>query len=401
MSERLPIIFILLTIAIDAMGIGLIVPVMPDLIVQVRGGDLSVAAQWGGILATVFAIMQFLFGPVLGNLSDRYGRRPVLLVSLAVMAADYLVMALAQSIWLLLIGRIIGGITAATSSTASAYLADISPPEKKAARFGLIGAAFGVGFVIGPLIGGALGQLGPRAPFYAAAAIAALNFVLGWFVLPETVTDAIRRPFELRRANPLGAFRAMQRLPGLGHLLTLSFIYEFAYTVYPAVWAYFAQLRFGWEPKTIGVSLAVFGASMAICQGVLIRPILKKFGERHTAVFGFIVSTLSMGAMSFVANGNIAFLLIPAGALGAMTGPALQGLMSRRADDSQQGELQGAITSVRAIAMVVSPVVMTQVFALFTRQNALVYLPGAPFLLAMAAMMLSAVLLVSRPLKSA
>lgn len=395
MRDRLPLIFILMTIAIDAMGIGLIVPVMPELIQQVRGADLSQAARWGGVLATSYAVMQFLFGPLLGNLSDRFGRRPVLLVSLAVMAADYLVMALAQSIWLLLIGRLVGGITAATSSTATAYLADISPPDKKAARFGLIGAAFGVGFVIGPVIGGVLGELGPRAPFWAAAGIATLNLLLGLVALPETLPAAKRRRFEWRRANPLGAFRAMSALPGLRQLLSLSFLYEFAFVVYPSVWAYFAQLQFGWEPRSIGLSLAVFGLSMAICQGVLIRPILRGLGERHTAILGFTLSTVSLGVMAFVRNDLLAFALIPLGALGSVTGPALQGMMSRRADATQQGELQGAVTSARAIAMVLSPLVMTQSFALFTQENAPLFFPGAPFLVSAAVMALCALALSS------
>ncbi len=212
---RLPVVFILLTLMLDSMGIGLIIPVMPDLIREVTGGSLANAALWGGVMSTVFAVMQFLFGPVIGNLSDRYGRRPVLLISLAVMAADYVVMAVAGSIWLLLAGRVVGGITAATQSTASAYMADIAEPEKRAQYFGLIGAAFGIGFVIGPLVGGVLGEYGTRAPFWAAAALAAANGLLGFFVLRETVTDEIRRPFDWRRANPLGAFRALGQLPGI------------------------------------------------------------------------------------------------------------------------------------------------------------------------------------------
>ncbi|KCV81945.1 major facilitator superfamily protein [Actibacterium atlanticum] len=390
MRDRLPLIFIFATITIDAMGIGLIVPVMPDLLQQVQGADLSLAAKWGGVLATSFAVMQFLFSPLLGNLSDRFGRRPVLLVSLAVMAADYMVMALAHSIWLLLIARIVGGITAATSSTATAYLADISAPEQKAARFGLIGAAFGLGFVIGPVIGGLLGELGPRAPFWAAAGIALANLLLGLIALPETLPANKRRRFEWTRANPLGAFRAMSALPGLRQLLGLSFLYEFAYGVYPAVWAYFTQLRFGWEPRTIGPSLAVFGLSMAICQGALIRPILKRLGERYTAMLGFVISTIAMAAMAFVTQSALAFALIPLGALGAVTGPALQGMMSRRAAASQQGELQGAVSSARAIAMILSPLVMTQSFALFTHADTPLFFPGAPFVVAAAVMALCA-----------
>jgi len=222
-DNRLPITFILLTVVIDAMGIGLILPVMPDLIQEVKGEGLGSAARWGAVLATIFAAMQFIFGPIVGSLSDRFGRRPILLISLVVMALDYLLMAVAGTITLLIIGRIIGGITAATQSTAAAYMADISKPEDKAANFGLIGAAFGIGFVLGPLLGGVLAELGTRAPFYAAALLAAGNAVFGYFVLPETVTDAIRRPFSWLRANPLGAFKHIGALPGLKKLLTISF----------------------------------------------------------------------------------------------------------------------------------------------------------------------------------
>lgn len=245
---RLPLVFIMITVVIDAMGIGLIMPVMPDLLTEVQGGSLANAAIWGGILSTSFAVMQFLFGPVIGGLSDRFGRRPVLLVSLVVMALDYVVMALAGSIWLLLAGRIVGGITAATHSTANAYIADISKPEDKAANFGLIGAAFGIGFVLGPVIGGLLAEYGTRAPFYAAAVLAALNAVFGYFVLKETVTDKIRRPFLWRRANPFGAFKALGQFPELKKLLFVFFIYQVAFGVYPAIWSYFGKARFGWGP---------------------------------------------------------------------------------------------------------------------------------------------------------
>ncbi|MEO1362739.1 MAG: MFS transporter, partial [Pseudomonadota bacterium] len=282
------VLFILFTVMIDAMGIGLIVPVMPALILEVRGGDIGTAALWGGVLSTVFAAMQFLFGPLLGALSDRYGRRPVLLISLVVLVADYLVMAVAGTIWLLLAGRVVGGITAATQSTANAYMADISAPEDKAANFGLIGAAFGLGFVFGPVVGGLLAEYGTRAPFYAAAALAGLNAIFGYLVLKETVDDRIRRPFSWARANPLGVFRHLSRLPGLGPLLWVFFLYQVAFTVYPSVWAYYTAERFDWSPGMIGFSLFLFGISLAAVQGGLIRPILRVLGERGAVVYGHI-----------------------------------------------------------------------------------------------------------------
>lgn len=384
MNNRLAITFILITVMIDSMGIGLMMPVMPDLIREINGGDLGSAAIWGGIMATTFAVMQFLFGPAVGNLSDRFGRRPILLAALFVMTLDYLVMAVAGTIWLLIIGRVIGGITAATQSTASAYIADISKPEEKAANFGLIGAAFGVGFVFGPLLGGVLAEFGTRAPFYAAAALAAANFIFGYFALPETVTDRIRRPFEWRRANPLGAFKHIGKLPGVGRLMIVTFIYAVAFFVYPAIWAYFGEARFGWGPGMIGLSLAMFGISIALVQGVFMRPILKRIGERKAVALGLGIDVFAFLFLAFVENGTLALIMTPITALGSIAGPAMQGIMSRTASDDQQGELQGALTSINAVAMIIAPILMTRTFWYFTSDNAPFFLPGAPFLLSVA-----------------
>jgi len=380
---RLPVLFLLMTVMLDAMGIGLIMPIMPDLIREVQGGTLADAALWGGVLATMFAVMQFLFSPAIGNLSDAYGRRPVLLVSLFVMALDYLVMALAGSIWLLLLGRVVGGITAATHATANAYMADISRPADKAANFALIGAGFGVGFVLGPLIGGLLGEFGTRAPFYAAAILAALNFVFGWFVLGETVTDRIRRPFNPKRANPFVSFQSIARLPGIRPLLLVYFTYSVALYVYPAIWPYFAQARFGWSPQMVGFSLALFGIGMAVVQGAMMRPVLRWLGERRTVIWGQLFDFGTFGVLAVVTNGTLALILTPLSALGAVVSPALQGIMSQMVDDDAQGELQGILTSVHALSVIVSPLLMTSVFALFTREGTPLYLPGAPFMVSM------------------
>ena len=381
MNKRLAVTFILISVMLDSMGIGLIMPVMPDLIQEVEGQGLGAAAVWGGILATIFAAMQFVFGPTVGNLSDRYGRRPILIISLIIMAFDYVLMALAHTIWLLIIGRIIGGITAATQSTSAAYMADISKPEEKAANFGLIGAAFGVGFVIGPLFGGILAEYGTRAPFWAAAFLAAANAVFGYYVLPETVTDRIRRPFEWRRANPLGAFKNIGDLPGLKRLMLITFVYTIAFFVYPGVWAYFGAERFDWGPGMIGLSLGIFGVGIAIVQGLLIRPIIRRIGERNTVILGLSVDVVAFVALAFVTNGWVAMALTPLTALGSIAGPALQGIMSRTASDSQQGELQGAVTSINAVATIVAPLLVTQTFWYFTAGSGHFYLPGAPFLL--------------------
>jgi len=395
---RLPLFFVLTTVMIDAMGVGLIMPIMPNLLLEVQGGSLAEAAIWGSILSTVFAVMQFLFSPVLGSLSDALGRRPVLLVSLFVMALDYLVMALAGSLWLLLVGRIIGGITAATHATAGAYIADISKPTEKAANFGLLGAAFGAGFVMGPLIGGLLGELGTRAPFYAAAALAGLNFALGWFVMRETVTDASRRAFDWRRANPLGAFRALARIPGITGLLWVYFLYSVAIYVYPAIWSYFAAEQFAWQPRMIGISLAIYGICMALVQGGLLRYMVRWFGERRTVLWGQVFDFIAFGVLAVISSGTLALMLIPIAALGAVVQPALQGMMSRVVADNQQGELQGVMTAVHALSMIVSPMMMASTFALFSNSETSYYLPGAPFLLALVLMAIGAlVFLRSRP----
>jgi DHA1 family tetracycline resistance protein-like MFS transporter len=387
---RLPIVFILITLVIDAMGIGLIMPVMPTLLEDVTGGTLDQAAIWGGVLTFSFAIMQFLFGPTLGNLSDRFGRKPVLMVSLAVMMADYLVMGLAGSIWLLLVARAIGGVTAATQSTAAAYMADISQPHEKAANFGLASAAFGVGFVLGPILGGLLGQFGPRAPFFAAAALAGLNVVFGAFVLRESVTEDIRRPFDWRRANPLGSLKAISHLPGQKALLAMFFIYEFAFVVYPVIWSYFTTARFGWDSRMIGVSLASFGISMALVQGFLIKPIMRYLGEVKTVYYGFAFNFMAFLALFLVRDGTLALILTPLTALGAVVVPAIQGIMSRTAQANQQGELQGVISSARALAMILSPLAMTQIFAAFTQEGSAFFNPGAPFALSMILMIVCA-----------
>ncbi|AGI69413.1 putative class C tetracycline resistance protein [Octadecabacter antarcticus 307] len=392
--------FILITLTLDAMGIGLILPVMPDLIREVNGGTLGTAAIWGGILATTFAVMQFIFGPILGSLSDRYGRRPVLLISLLVMTIDYLVMAVAGSIWLLFLTRVIGGITAATMATASAFIADISKPEEKSANFGLIGAAFGMGFVLGPVVGGLLGEFGTRAPFYAAAALGTANLIFGYYVLPETVTDSIRRPFSLRRANPFGAFKALGQLDGVRRLIFLVFLYEFAFIVYPATWAYFTKEAFGWSPGMVGASLALFGIGIAIVQGVLIRPALRRFGERGTIIYGITFNFLAFVVLTQITTGWVALAFIPLTALGAVVTPALQGLMSQRAGDDQQGELQGVISSAKSMAMIFSPLVMTQLFWAYTNDVGS-YFPGAAFALSAGVMIACMMVFLGRPRQTA
>lgn len=391
-ASRLPIYFIVANVAIDAMGIGLIMPVMPDLLREVDGGNLGDAAIWGGILATTFAVMQFLFGPVVGSLSDRFGRKPILVGSLLIMAFDYVLMALAGTVWLLLIGRIIGGITASTHATAAAYIADVSEPQEKAANFGLIGAGFGIGFVLGPVIGGLLAEFGTRAPFWAAAVLALANAAFGWWVLKETVTDATRRAFSWKRANPFGAFKSIGSLPGLVPLLLVYFFYQIASVVYPSIWSFFTAERFDWSPGMIGLSLAIFGISFAFVQGALVKPSITRFGHRNTVLIGLGLEALAMLILGVIWSGFWLLILIPFSALGAIGMPALQGIMSRRVSDDAQGELQGVLTSVNSLAAILAPLVMTRTFAYFTAENAPIYLPGAPFLIATVLMVISFVI---------
>ncbi len=381
MQNRLALGFILATVLIDHIGIGIIFPIMPDLMREVTHTDISAAALWGGLLATVFAVMQFLCGPLVGNLSDRYGRRPVMLVALAVMALDYVIMALAQSIWLLVIGRIVAGATAATYATANAYVADISPPNARARNFGLILAAAGIGFIAGPLIGGVSTVWGTRAPFWIAAGIAAANAVFGWFVLPESLPLGKRRHFTLARANPLASFRAIGNLPGLNRLLLIMFVFTTCHQSYPAVWTFFGAERFGWNARWIGVSLAVFGLSMALAQVLAVGPATRLWGERRTAIYGLGLDTLSFGFYGFVRSGALALMFLPITGLASVAGPAMNGLMANATPDDQQGELQGVVAAVSAVAMGLTPMVMTFVFWAFTHDGAPIYLPGAPFLL--------------------
>lgn len=391
----LSLLFILFTVALDAIGIGLIFPVMPDLMEEVTGSGLGEAALWGGVLAASFAVMQFLCGPLVGNLSDRLGRKPVLLVSLAVMALDYVAMALAHTVWLLLAARIVAGVAAATHATANAYVADISTPDQRAKRFGLIGAAFGIGFVAGPMLGGLLAGIDVRAPFWMAAGLALANLAFGWFVMPESLTLANRRAFSLARANPLASLRAIRRLPGLKRLLLVSFLYAMTFNVWPAIWSYYSKAAFGWNAQWIGFALAAFGVCMALTQALLVAPMIRRIGERRTAAVGMGLEVVSYGFYGLATSGFWALVFTPIAALGGVTGPSLQAMMSRAVPENQQGELQGVNSSLNALAMIISPLVMTWVFGFFTSASAPLYLPGAPFLLSATVMVAVVILFVA------
>ncbi len=396
-AGRFAIVFIFITVLLNMIGMGVIMPVMPQLIMDVTGEGLPDAAQWGGVLTLVFAVMQFLMMPVMGGLSDRYGRRPVILGSLAAYSADFLLMALAPSIGFLIVARSLAGAFAATFSTANAYIADISPPEKRAANFGLMGAAFGLGFIIGPAIGGFLGEnFGPRAPFYFVAALGAANLVYGLLSLPETLRPELRRRFDWRRANALGNFAQFARYPAILPIALCIFLYQLAHWTFPSVWAYYAEERFAWTPSDIGLSLMAVGISAAIVQGGLTRAVVPKFGEAAVASFGLSVAILAYVGYGLANEGWMIYVLIPFGALAGFTLPALQSIMSRTMPPDAQGELQGAIAAIGGLSMIIAPWLMTQVFAAFIRpgeplyvggvailpSGAPFYFPGAPFFLA-------------------
>lgn len=383
LRERWPYIVVILTVAINALGIGLILPVMPSLLLDMGVPSLSQAAAIGGMLSLVFAAMQFLCAPLLGRLSDRYGRRAVLIASLLMIGIDYAILAVAGSLWLFFLARMVSGMASATFSVANAVLADLTPPEQRAASFGLTGAAFGIGFVLGPVFGGLLGELGPRAPFVAAAALAFLNAGLAFLTLPETLPPEKRRGFKLAEANPFAIFAELARRPALGHLVGVSFLDALSGIVYPAVWAYFAVAQFGWSTATVGLSLASYGLFFALIQAGLIRVILRHLGETRTALLGLSAGVLGFVVLTQLSSGLWAFLLSPLWALRAVTGTALNGLLSRRAGEDEQGALQGILSGMTGLATLIGIPLMTQIFSYATRDETAPF-NGAPFVAAAA-----------------
>ena len=395
-NSKLPIFVIFTTVVLDSMGIGIIIPVMPALFADVTGTEkISDIAIWGGLLASTFALMQFIFGPILGALSDRYGRKPILLLALFVMAAYYLLMGFAQTLWLLFLGRLIGGVTAATHATANAYMADISSPEEKAARFGMLGAGFGLGFVLGPLIGGLLGEWGPRAPFFAAAMLAAANGVLCYFVLKESLKTKNQREFMWYRANPIGAILDLRKFEGIYSLLLVFLLFTIGTSIYAAIWPFFTVERFSWSPGMIGISLTIYGVCFAIVQGVLVRPAIKIWGEKKTIIIGFCFEFSAMVTFAFLTDGKILIILIPLASLGVLAQPAIQAILSKSVGDDRQGAIQGVASSLNAIAMVITPITMTWILAVFSDKTAKYYFPGMPFLFS-ALMVLLCLFIISR-----
>ncbi len=388
--------FIFITLMIDITGWGIIIPVVPKLIQElIHNPDISVASQYGGWLSFAYAGMQFLFASVLGGLSDRFGRRPIILFSLLGFSVNFMIQALAPSIFWLFVGRIFSGVTGASVTTASAYIADVSTDEDRAKNFGLVGAAFGVGFIVGPVLGGLLGHYGARVPFYAAAALCLINFLYGWLVLPESLAPEHRRPFNWRRANPVGSLLQLRRHPEIiGLVSALVFVYIASHAV-QSNWTFFTMYKFGWNEQLVGISLGVSGLMAALVQGYLIRLVQPRLGNERTIIYGLSLYAVGLLLFAFASQSWMMFaFLVPYG-LGGIAGPALQAVISTQVPRGEQGELQGALASLISLTAIVGPPLMTNTFYYFTHDAAPFLFPGAPFFLAFLLMSIS-VLMVYR-----
>lgn len=373
--------FIFITLIIDVMGWGLIIPVMPELISQLKGIAVNEASSYGALLLSVYAITQFIFAPVIGNLSDKYGRRPVLLASLLGFGIDYIILALAPTYGWLFAGRIIAGITGASFTTASAYIADVSTAETRAKNFGLIGAAFGIGFVIGPALGGVLATLGIRAPFYAAAILCLLNTLYGFFVLPESLDQEHRRPFEWKRANPFGSLAFLRKTPSIGGLAICFFLIYLAAQAVQGNWNFFTIYRFKWTEGMVGMSLAVVGLLVGAVQAGLVRVVTPKLGNNRSIYLGLLLYSVGLILFAFATKGWMMFAFLLPYCLGGIAGPSLQATLAQHVPPNQQGELQGALASLMSLTTIIGPLIMNNLFTFFTSKKAPFHFPGISFLL--------------------
>ena len=392
-SKKSPAIgFIFITLLIDVMGLGIIIPVMPKLISELVGGSLSDAARYGGWILFSYSFVQFICAPIVGGLSDQFGRRPVLLASLLGFALDYMFVAYAPSIAWLFVGRIIAGVMGASFTTGAAYIADVSTPEKRAQNFGLIGAAFGLGFIIGPVLGGLLGQYGSRVPFLAAAGLSMLNFIYGLFILPESLKAENRRKFSWDRASPIGALKHLQKYPVIsGLIISLALLYVAMHAV-QSNWSYYTMEKFHWNERIIGYSLGAMGLLGAIVQGGLIRLIIPKLGQKRGVYVGLFLYSLGFVLFSFARETWMMFAFMVPYILGGIAGPSLQGIISTQVPANEQGELQGAMTSLMSLTSIIGPPLMSNLFYFFTKPAAPIYFPGAPMLMAAALTLVSAYL---------
>ncbi|MFT4566162.1 MAG: DHA1 family tetracycline resistance protein-like MFS transporter [Saprospiraceae bacterium] len=373
-------IFIFITVLVDVIGIGIIIPVMPTLIKDLTGRDLSEASAYGGGLLIAFASMQFLFAPVLGELSDKFGRRPVLLLSLFGLSIDYLIHAFAPTILWLFIGRFLAGIGGASFTVANAYMADISSPSEKAKNFGLLGAAFGFGFIIGPSIGGIFGAIDVRLPFFIAAGLTFLNFLFGYFLVPESLAPEKRREIDVRKMIPGVSLAKVGKYAGLGSLIFAFFLANIAGQTLPAIWSFFTMEVYAWNEAEVGYSLTFIGILVAIVQGGLIGIFVKKFGEHKTVIFGFSLWTIGMFLFALASESWMMYLFLIPYALGGVAGPTLQGILSNQVPENEQGNLQGALTSMLSLTTIIGPAIATGLFYAFTGNHAITYFPGAPYI---------------------
>jgi DHA1 family tetracycline resistance protein-like MFS transporter len=381
-SHRHALAFIAVTLLLDTIGFGLIMPVMPRLLVELTGEGLSRAAVYGGWLGFVYAVMQFVFAPVLGNLSDRFGRRRVLLFAIGALGNDNIIKGFAPTLAWLFVGRAIAGAAGASFTPAYAYVADISPPEKRAQNFGVVSAAFGIGFIIGPAIGGLLGSLGSRAPFFAAAALSLINLCYGFFVLPESLPVERRRAFEWRRANPLGTLAQMKKHPVVLGVLAALFLWGLGNQVMPSTWAFYTKFRFGWSEAMIGASFAAVGLVMATAQAVVMRQLVPRFGERRAAIIGIVAGAIGYAGFGLATASWMMFALLGSWFFAALVMPTMNAFMSHRVSPDAQGELQGAVASLFSLAAIIGPPIMTHLFARFSAPESSVHVPGAAFLAA-------------------
>ncbi|HEY4284330.1 MAG TPA: TCR/Tet family MFS transporter [Chthoniobacterales bacterium] len=393
-AGKAAVTFIFVTVTLDMLTVGLIGPVLPKLILDFMGGDMNHAAYMNGLFGTVFALMQFFFSPMLGVLSDRFGRRPVILLSNLGLGLDYVVMALAPTMNWLFIGRVISGITTSSIPTAMAYISDVTSKEKRAAAFGLIGVAFGVGFVLGPAVGGLLGEVNPRLPFWVAAGFSLTNWLWGYFFVPESLSKERRKEFQLKRANPVGSLVLLRSHHELWRLATIQFLAYLAHNVF-SIWALYAIYRFSWSQGMIGLSLAVVGVCAAIISGGLTRHVVKRFGERRTLYFGQFFGAVGMFLAGLARNGAVFLASIPVISLWNMSMPAAQSIMTRRVSEREQGELQGALGSLRSITFLIGPGLFSFVYGWCIDPKHSFHVPGGPYFLA-AAMLFIAMLMSTR-----
>ncbi len=384
--------FIFITVVLDMLALGMIVPVLPQLVESFMHGNTARAAEYVGLFATVWAAMQFVFSPVLGALSDRFGRRPVILLSNFGLGLDYIVMAMAPTVWWLFVGRVISGITAASFSAASAYIADVAPPEKRAAGYGMLSGAFGLGFVLGPAMGGVLGNIDPRLPFWVAAGLSLLNAMYGLFVLPESLARDRREAFSWRRANPLGSIKLLRSHAELFGLSAVNFLSSIAHEALPTTFVLYAMYRYGWNARTIGLAMATVGVCSVVVGVGMVQPLVAKFGDRRVMLGGLWFNLAGFVIYGLAPTGLLFWTGLPVGGLGGLSNPTMQSLMTRRVKETEQGQLQGALSSVRGVAFMIGPLIFTTTFASFIGPHRDWHLPGAPYLLAAVFVMVSMII---------